>query len=86
MAPRRATVAPVRAETPGLSEAFGRVIREELAGESGLHRTHIGKIERGATSPSLQNAAQIGKALKVQLSELLARTEVVLRDGRRDPT
>ncbi|HLZ14602.1 MAG TPA: helix-turn-helix transcriptional regulator [Candidatus Saccharimonadales bacterium] len=61
--------------------AFGKRIRqvrlakgftqESLADTVGLHRTYIGNIERGEESVSVDNAAKIAKALKVNLSELV---------------
>lgn len=44
--------------------------QESLADTVGLHRTHIGNIERGEKGVSVGNAAKIARALKVSLSEL----------------
>lgn len=45
--------------------------QEKLAFKSGLHRTYISDIERGARNVSLVNIEKISKALGVSNSELL---------------
>ncbi len=45
--------------------------QEKLAFKSGLHRTYISDIERGARNLSLQNIEKIAKALGISNSELL---------------
>lgn len=45
--------------------------QEKLAFKSGLHRTYISDIERGARNVSLINIEKIAKALGVSNSELL---------------
>lgn len=64
-----------------LSKEFGKRIKierikkevsqEKLAELSGLHRTTLGTIENGKTSPTLDSIAKIAKALNVKMSELL---------------
>ncbi len=64
-----------------LSKRFGKRIKierikqeisqEKLAELSGLHRTTLGSIENGKTSPTLDSIARIAKALNLTLSELL---------------
>lgn len=64
-----------------LSKEFGKRIKierikkevsqEKLAELSGLHRTTLGTIENGKTSPTLDSVAKIAKALNVKMSELL---------------
>lgn len=64
-----------------LSKEFGKRIKierikkevsqEKLAELSGLHRTTLGTIENGKTSPTLDSIAKIAKALNVSLSDLL---------------
>lgn len=46
--------------------------QEQLAKNSGLHRTTISDIERDVLSPSLENIKRIAKALNVELYELFA--------------
>lgn len=48
-----------------------KMSQEELAFESGLHRTYISDIERGARNVSILNIAKIAKALKVSLREII---------------
>ncbi len=48
--------------------------QEELAGESGLHRTYIGSVERGERNLSVDNIERLAVALNVPPSELLAPT------------
>jgi transcriptional regulator with XRE-family HTH domain len=55
-------------EARGLSqEAFAQVV--------GVHRTTMGRIERGAYDLSLSTLEQIAVALELRLSELLAEAE-----------
>jgi transcriptional regulator with XRE-family HTH domain len=68
-----------------LHVAFGRVVRElreeqgvsqeELGNRTGLHRNHVGQIERGELAPTLKSVEVIAAALDVQPSELIARSE-----------
>ncbi len=44
--------------------------QEELAEKAGIHRTYMGKIERGESNPPLHTVSKIAKALKVTLSDL----------------
>ena len=45
--------------------------QEELAFESGLHRTYISGIERGARNPTVMILARIAETLSVSVSELV---------------
>lgn len=45
--------------------------QEELAFESGLHRTYISGIERGARNPTVLILAKISETLGVAASDLL---------------
>lgn len=45
--------------------------QEELAFESGLHRTYISGIERGARNPTVLILAKIAETLNVAISELV---------------
>lgn len=60
-------------ETRGLSQ-------EELGAKAGVHRTYIGKIERGEKEISLRTAAKIAGALGTKLSLLIDAVEK--RGGR----
>lgn len=44
--------------------------QEDLAEESGLHRTFIAGVEVGARNPSLASLARIANALRVPIREL----------------
>ncbi len=44
--------------------------QEELAEHIGISRTHMGHIEQGRKSPSLELIDKIAKKLKVKVSEL----------------
>jgi transcriptional regulator with XRE-family HTH domain len=64
-----------------ISRQFGNAVRkrrieagisqEALAEKSGLHPTYIGMIERGVRNPTLDVAARMAKALKVELPRLI---------------
>ncbi|MFI3300169.1 MAG: helix-turn-helix transcriptional regulator [Candidatus Gastranaerophilales bacterium] len=64
-----------------LSKEFGKKIKierikqeisqEKLAELSGLHRTTLGAIENGKSSPTLDSIDKIAKALNLSLSEIL---------------
>lgn len=63
--------------------AFGRELRverrraglsqERLALEAGINRNTIGKIERGAMTPTLDLILRIAEQLEVDAAELVAR-------------
>jgi CheY-like chemotaxis protein/DNA-binding XRE family transcriptional regulator len=69
---------------------FGSVVRsqrlndglsqEELAHRSGLHRTYVTDVERGARNPSLNSIKKLSDALGVSLSALFGLVEGV--DGK----
>jgi transcriptional regulator with XRE-family HTH domain len=42
-----------------------------LAAKTGLHRTYIGRLERGLYDPSLLNLHRIAQVLQVPLSHLV---------------
>jgi transcriptional regulator with XRE-family HTH domain len=45
--------------------------QEDLAFESGLHRTYISSLERGGRNVGLRNIVALAKALKLNAYELL---------------
>lgn len=49
-----------------------KLTQQQLAEQSGLHRTFIGAVERGERNLSLLNLRIISKALRVPLGELFA--------------
>ena len=65
--------------------AFGRILRalrksrslsqDELAAQSGYHRTYIGFLERGQKSPSLRTIFDLSATLNVSPSRLIRNTE-----------
>ncbi len=48
--------------------------QEELAFESGLHRTYISGVERGVRNPTVLVLEKISVALKVPVAKLLEET------------
>ena len=64
---------------------FGRVVairrrelgltQEQLAYESGLHRTYIGSLERGLRNPTITTAVRPACGLQMSVSELFLRVE-----------
>lgn len=67
-----------------LRRRFGAAVRkrrlelgwsqEDLAEQSGLHRTYISDVERGARNVSLDNIGRISRSLRMRVSELLVET------------
>ena len=49
--------------------------QEDLASETGLHRTYIGSVERGERNVSIDNIEVIAKALKTSVASLLSEKE-----------
>ncbi|HBV01611.1 MAG TPA: transcriptional regulator [Candidatus Taylorbacteria bacterium] len=45
--------------------------QEELASRAGVHRTYIGMIERAEKNITLGNIEKIGRALKLNLDDLM---------------
>ena len=70
----------------GLRAGFGRAVRatrlarglsqEDLAAESGLDRTYISGLERGARNPALSTIERVSRALQVRVSVLMTQAEV----------
>ena len=68
-------------QTGLILKKFGETIRrerkrqglsqEELAFESGLHRTYISSVERGERNVTLLSIQRIARALKVRPGELV---------------
>ena len=50
--------------------------QEALADLVDLHRTYVGSIERSERNVSLDNVVKLAWALKVDISELLAESQV----------
>jgi transcriptional regulator with XRE-family HTH domain len=73
----------------GLNKAFGRVVRglreraqlsqERLAAMSGLHRTYISILERGARSPTLDTIVALARALRRTPHSLVQQAEHTFR-------
>jgi transcriptional regulator with XRE-family HTH domain len=78
-----------------IEEAFGltlhelrkarKISQEELAFESGYHRTYISQLERGHKSPSLKTIFQLAGALKASPSEIILCVERAFIGSRQDP-
>jgi transcriptional regulator with XRE-family HTH domain len=73
-----------QARTP-LHVAFGLAVRrlreergisqEELGHKTGLHRNHVGQIERAELNPTLATVDVIAQALALSPTELIAAAE-----------
>ena len=65
---------------PDIRERFGfavkarreelKLTQEDLAEKSGIHRTYLSDVERGARNLSLINIERLAKALALSMSEL----------------
>lgn len=49
--------------------------QEELADNSGLHRSHMGQVERGESNLTVLTLHKIGSALGLSLSDMLRGIE-----------
>ncbi len=49
--------------------------QEELGYRTGLHRNHVGQIERAEVTPTLKSVEVIAQALGTSASELVAQAE-----------
>jgi len=68
-------------ERQAIRVGFGKLLREkrrklgisqeELAFQSGLHRTYVGSVERGERNLSLENIFVFAKALKCYPTDLI---------------
>ena len=52
-----------------------KMSQEDLAFQTGLHRTYISDLERGSRNPSLKTLATIAEAFNITLSKLLNGVE-----------
>jgi transcriptional regulator with XRE-family HTH domain len=57
--------------------------QEALAERTGLHRTEIGLLERGARIPRIDTLLRLAVALSVEPSELLKGIQVSLPQRRK---
>lgn len=75
--------------TDQVSSAFGKVLREQrgvadlsqeqLALNADVDRTFVSQMERGIRQPTLTTLFKLAKALEMQPSTLVSRTEKLLR-------
>lgn len=64
-----------------IAAEFGRRLRaartnadlsqEALADKAGVHRTYVGHVERGETTPTLYSVARFAKALGLDTADLV---------------
>jgi transcriptional regulator with XRE-family HTH domain len=59
-----------------------KISKQALAERAGLHQTYIGKIESGATNPSLDAASSIAEALGIPFSKLISEAEAERQRNR----
>lgn len=75
---------------------FGRVVKqlrdsqrlsqEALAERADLNRTYLGEVERGVATPSLATINKIATAFNLPTSDLIARSEHLLRVEKSEPS
>jgi transcriptional regulator with XRE-family HTH domain len=74
-----------QASKPDIRERFGFVVKtrreelgltqEQLAGQIGIHRTHLSDVERGGRNICLLNIERVAAALALPLSQLFGLVE-----------
>lgn len=89
--PTRGRPAGTSSFAPLVAGAFGNVVREvrlksglaqeKLALLAGIERSHLGKIERGESLPTLPLIMRLSKALQVNAADLIAQVEQRLDQG-----
>ena len=62
-------------ETIRERRAVIRMTQEALAEQTGMHRTGIGKIERGETAPNVITLVRIAMALEMRAVDILGPAE-----------
>ncbi len=72
-------------ELPELQRRFGEMLRrhrrrvgtgqDKLAGQAGIHRTHLSLLERGQQMPSLAVVHKLSLALGVSMATMMAEVE-----------
>ena len=72
-------------------ERFGKKLRsvrtgkgisqEELARQSGLHRTYVSSVERGERNISLANIAKLAGGMGVRMGDLMPRRRCLRESG-----
>jgi len=75
--PQRANDAlrkPIGQRLRVLREDAGISSQEKLADEAGVHRTYVGRLERGETGVTVESLAAILRALGVCLAQFFARS------------
>lgn len=82
-------------ELPELQRRFGEMLRrhrrrlgtgqDKLAGEAGIHRTHLSLLERGKQVPSLAVIHKLALALGVSMSVMMAEVESKEPPGEEPP-
>jgi len=82
-------------EAKTIEESLGEILRqlrkerglsqEELALESGYHRTYISLLERGQKNPLLRTIFELAKALEVAPSEIVERVQTLTIHRQKTP-
>ena len=77
----------------GLERAFGDALREirkehgvsqeQLALDSGLDRTYVSLVERGAQSPTIRSVVKLANVLGIMPSEIVRRMEALMAGTHR---
>jgi len=58
------------------------VSQEQLALDSGMDRTYVSLIERGAQSPTIRSVVKLATVLGVKPSEIILRMELLISRSR----
>ena len=54
--------------------------QEQLALDAGLERTYISMLELGQRTPTIKTLIQLGRALKIPLSEIIKQFEMAYKN------
>lgn len=79
------TLSAALGETIRRHRVIAKLSQEELAERAGMHRTHVGLVERGLRSPTIATLERISRGLEVRASRLVTEAEELLQEQHKAP-